>query len=105
GSGLLDLTRESDDTSLGAELLEGIDMGDTAATMAQSVDVTQQAPGAEAEAAPLDVGPLEGAGVAVLPVAGGGYVVEAASPAFTGLLIAAAIVLTLAGGMAIATSL
>ena len=49
GSGLLDLTRESDDTSLGAELLEGIDMGDTAATMAQSVDVTQQAPGEEAE--------------------------------------------------------
>ncbi len=34
GSGLLDLTRESDDTSLGAELLEGIDMGDTAETIA-----------------------------------------------------------------------
>ena len=46
GSGLLDLTRESDDTSLGAELLEGIDMGDTAETLAQSVqqDSSQHEP-------------------------------------------------------------
>jgi len=33
GSGLLDLTRESDDTSLGAELLEEVYSGDTAAGM------------------------------------------------------------------------
>ena len=49
---LLDLTRESDDTSLGAELLEGIDMGDTAATVAQScrIAITR---GAKRKASPL----------------------------------------------------
>ena len=44
GSGLLDLTRESDDTSLGAELLEGIDMGDSGETASPP-------PAAEEEAA------------------------------------------------------
>ncbi len=105
GSGLLDLTRESDDTSLGAELLEGIDMGDTAATVAQSVEVTQAAPGTEAEpemAAPS--AGLEGP-TAVVFAPSSGYLVEAASPAFTGLLIAATVVMALAGGMVIATTL
>lgn len=40
GSGLLDLTRESDDTSLGAELLDGIDMeGAPSSGLAAGVEV------------------------------------------------------------------
>ena len=106
GSGLLDLTRESDDTSLGAELLEGIDMGDTAETVAQSVDVPPPASSEteeeEALALPgVDTGGMVMAPAAVIP---GGYV-EPASPAFTGLLIVASIVLFLAGATAIAMSI
>ncbi len=99
GSGLLDLTRESDDTSLGAELLEGIDMGDTAETVAQSA-ATEAAPAAAAEETGLPEPAME-APVAMVPVVVGG-VTEAASPAFTGLLAAAAIVLFLAGAANIA---
>ncbi len=103
GSGLLDLTRESDDTSLGAELLEGIDMGDTAETMAPTAAGTVPEPvlagdvGGLPEAAPepLVLGPM------VVST----QTVPAASPAFTGLLIAAAMTLTLAGAASIATSM
>ncbi len=104
GSGLLDLTRESDDTSLGAELLEGIDMGDTAATMSQSVEAAPAAAGPAAEPEPLVETPGLEAPVAVVPMAVAGYV-DAASPAFTGLLVAATLVMAVAGGMAIATAL
>ncbi|MBP7933934.1 MAG: helix-turn-helix domain-containing protein [Phycisphaerae bacterium] len=105
GSGLLDLTRESDDTSLGAELLEGIDMGDTAETVVPAETVVEGG-GAEAgaESAGLpdisaEAGPTTGTGVVQVGT------VEAASPAFTGLLAAAAIVLVLVAAMAIATSM
>lgn len=108
GSGLLDLTRESDDTSLGAELLEGIDMGDTQDTIAAADDVPMAAgddTGAEMPMTAADEGPLQTApAAAVVPVAVGG-VVEAASPAFTGLLIAAALVLALAGALNIANAM
>lgn len=104
GSGLLDLTRESDDTSLGAELLEGIDMGDTAETIAptqtaDAVEPTTQVGGGELPEPTLEpalpMGP-RGASVAYVP---------AASPAFTGLLVAAALALTLLAAMTIATSM
>ena len=42
GSGLLDLTRESDDTSLGAEVLDHIDMDQAVGGIAQ--EVTEQTP-------------------------------------------------------------
>lgn len=105
GSGLLDLTRESDDTSLGAELLEGIDMGDTAETVVPAETVVEDGaaePGAEAAGLPemgAEAGPTIGAGVIQVGT------VEPASPAFTGLLAAAALVLVVAAAMAIATSM
>ncbi len=104
GSGLLDLTRESDDTSLGAELLEGIDMGDTAETVAptQTADAVQPATPSGAEEMPEPT--LE----PVLPMGPRSMAVsyvEAASPAFTGLLVAAAIALTLLGATTVAISM
>jgi hypothetical protein len=104
GSGLLDLTRESDDTSLGAELLEGIDMGDTTETIAPTQTAEAVEPGGPSVADDMHEPTLE----PVLPMgprtAGIAYV-EAASPAFTGLLVAAAVSLTLMGAAIIATSM
>lgn len=104
GSGLLDLTRESDDTSLGAELLEGIDLGDTAATVAQTVEAAPPSADSASEAEadlPMEVG---AAPVAMVPMAAAGYI-EAASPAFTGLLIAATAVMALSGAAVIAMAM
>lgn len=105
GSGLLDLTRESDDTSLGAELLEGIDMGDTAETIAP----TQTADAVEPASGPISAGDLpEPSLEPVLPMGPRAFsvsYVEAASPAFTGLLVAAALALTLLAATTIATSM
>jgi hypothetical protein len=102
GSGLLDLTRESDDTSLGAELLEGIDMGDTAETVAPTQASEAIAPSSSEEILPeptmepaLSLGPR--------PVSV--HYVEAASPAFTGLLVAAAIALVVLAATVVATSM
>ncbi len=103
GSGLLDLTRESDDTSLGAELLEGIDMGDTAETIAptqtaEAVEPSQMEVGGgmpEPSLEPVMLGPRSAAV----------HYVEAASPAFTGLLAAAAVALTVLGGTVVATTM
>ncbi|HPD29031.1 MAG TPA: hypothetical protein PLL20_03485 [Phycisphaerae bacterium] len=94
GSGLLELTRESDDTSLGAELLEGIDMGDTAETAlaATGPTVTEPAPEEPAEALPAAEESFAPAAVAMPMVIG---TVEAASPAFTGLLISGTLVMGL----------
>lgn len=98
GSGLLDLTRESDDTSLGAELLEGIDMGETAETAASADTAAVQGADEEGITTPDMEGPLL---VGVAPAVGW---VEPASPLFTGLLIAASITLFLAGAVNMATS-
>lgn len=99
GSGLLDLTRESDDTSLGAELLEGIDMGDSGDAL---VPPTEEEGELDEEVLP-DAGaePAWGAGAAVQVVG----VIEPVSPAFTGLLIAATLTLTLLGALAVANSM
>ncbi len=106
GSGLLDLTRESDDTSLGAELLEGIDMGDTAETIAP----TQTADAIEPAAPQMEGGEglPESSLEPMLPVgprSASVHYVEAASPAFTGLLAAAAISLALLAITAVAMSM
>lgn len=94
GSGLLELTRESDDTSLGAELLEGIDMGDTAETAVSATGPTTEeaAPVEPAEVLPVADETFAPAAVAVPMVVG---TVEAASPAFTGLLVAGTLVMGL----------
>lgn len=104
GSGLLDLTRESDDTSLGAELLEGIDMGDTAETVMKTV--SDQGP-AGASAGAEDEGLTE-ADMAPAMVGPGSFMVAtvpAASPAFTGLLISAMIAMALTAAAAIAMTM
>jgi len=100
GSGLLDLTRESDDTSLGAELLEGIDMGDSGEAVAP------KEPAEAGEALADEAGLPE---PAMAPALGVGTVtvatVQPASPAFTGLLIAGTISLALVGAAAAATTM
>lgn len=95
GSGLLELTRESDDTSLGAELLEGIDMGDTAETAvaATGPTVTESAPEEPAEALPAAAEETFAPATVAMPMVVG--TVEAASPAFTGLLVSGALVMGL----------
>jgi len=102
GSGLLDLTRESDDTSLGAELLEGIDMGDTSETVTQTV--TEEEEPAEVAG---EEGELAEAGLEAVPAFGAGAsvtvaTVPAASPVFTGLLVAASATLALLVAAAVA---
>lgn len=95
GSGLLELTRESDDTSLGAELLEGIDMGDTAETAVSATGPVETEPTSEEAAEVLPTAAEESfapAAVAMPMVMG---TVEAASPAFTGLLISGTLVMGL----------
>lgn len=100
GSGLLDLTRESDDTSLGAELLEGIDMGDTAETLAQS----QTQPEAPTDSGTMPEPTLGEPAVAIMPMQMQMVALpaEPLAPLFTGLLAAATIIMGLAGATAIA---
>lgn len=100
GSGLLDLTRESDDTSLGAELLEGIDMGDTAETVIPSGATVSEPDSAAEEAVPEAELPAVPTG----PVLVYGMM-EPVSPAFTGLLAAAALTLALLGATGVAAAM
>lgn len=102
GSGLLELTRESDDTSLGAELLEGIDMGDTAETVSPTAADTAPT-GEPVEDDMAEVGGEPAFAVAPVQVVGG--VVEPVSPAFAALLMAATLVMALAGAFGIASTL
>jgi hypothetical protein len=101
GSGLLDLTRESDDTSLGAELLEGIDMGDSGESLSPPVEEEEDL--VDEEVLPeAGAEPAWSAGTPVTQVVG---VVEPVSPAFTGLLMAATLSLGLLGALAVANSM
>jgi hypothetical protein len=100
GSGLLDLTRESDDTSLGAELLENIDMTGTAETAAQTEADDEEDGLAPAQASMP--GPEMEPGIAVAMYSAG--MVEPVSPAFTGLLAAGLISLGLLGATSIANA-
>lgn len=105
GSGLMDLTRESDDTSLGAELLDVIsptDSGSGGETETQpdeteTEDVTSMSHEAPQGAEPVeDFAPAAmaaGPAMATTMV----YPVDPSSPIFTGLLIAALVMLTLSG--------
>jgi len=81
GSGLLDLTRESDDTSLGAEVLDHIDMesGEAAAPSVESVaesispEDIEDAPAVVA--APVAVEPFDPAAGAYAAMAGVGAII------------------------------
>ncbi|NLX15133.1 MAG: helix-turn-helix domain-containing protein [Phycisphaerales bacterium] len=101
GSGLLDLTRESDDTSLGAELLEGIDMGDTQETFTPADD--EESAGGEGPTVGVaeTEAPLAAAATMVVPVAG---MPPEVSPAYTGLLVAATLCLVLMLALTMATT-
>lgn len=102
GSGLLELTRESDDTSLGAELLEGIDMGDTAETAVSSTGpAVAEGPADEpAEVLPTAAEETFIPAAAAMPIVVG--TVEVASPAFTGLLVAGTLVVGLLAAASVA---
>jgi len=104
GSGLMDLTRESDDTSLGAELLDvisptdsGSGSGETETQHETESEETLAAPDDETEPAPDDdfaPVPAMSAPLAATMVV---YPADPAGPIFTGLLIAALVMLTLVG--------
>jgi len=94
GSGLLDLTRESDDTSLGAELLDEIYPGEEESTMQEDMP-TEVVPGMVEGAVATSPGfvsaPGQGwAAVAVLPP-------DPAAAGFTGMMAVGVIVLGLSG--------
>ncbi len=98
GSGLLDLTREADDTSLGAELLDEIYPGEDeaaakpAAKPSKAARVVEAQPAAaEEEAEPVEAGEL------LAPI-----IVQTGDPAegmFGGMLVAALLVMALAGAV------
>ncbi len=100
GSGLLDLTRESDDTSLGAELLEEIysgeeevpQLGDATRAGLEEEVAAEETGGEEAFVGPAPPAYVPAAGVEDDPVA----------PAFTGVMVVTTIVLGLAGAVAAA---
>jgi len=93
GSGLLDLTRESDDTSLGAELLDVISptegAGETATAEAPAIGETITTPVAPA---------MDDFGMDMsAPVVSRAPVGDPQGPIFTGLLVASVILLSLVG--------
>lgn len=84
GSGLLDLTRESDDTSLGAELLEEVYSSDyDAEEIPHASGLFEAATGAEAEPGPA----VAGAAPAPSQFATATMVAEAWDPAWSGLTV------------------
>ena len=104
GSGLLDLTRESDDTSLGAELLdeiypgdEGGEMGEaTRAGLAEAIPEPAVAPAAALAAA--EEGPeAEAAGAAVVARTRVEFAPDAVSAGLTGMMFVGILVMCLAG--------
>lgn len=94
GSGLLDLTREADDTSLGAELLDEIYPGEEEATA--PAPKAKRAP--EPEPEPEAAEEAEEAGEVVEPV----YVTvgDPSEGLFTGMLVGALLLLTVAASVA-----
>ena len=110
GSGLLDLTRESDDTSLGADLLDEIypgeeaapvEMGEaTRAGLDQAIpaeEVEEVAEGTGAGTGILEAGLAEEAGPAVRTRTVVEYGPDAVSNALTGMIVVAVAVMCVAG--------
>jgi len=95
GSGLLDLTRESDDTSLGADVLGEIESPDEVAETieeSQTVEETEASAMGEEEALPV-----QPAASPRYVVAGGILPDDPSIPIFSGLLIAGMLVLAILG--------
>ncbi|MCE5279592.1 MAG: hypothetical protein ABFD92_08560 [Planctomycetaceae bacterium] len=92
GSGLLDLTRESDDTSLGAEVLDHIDVDQ------------EGAPASSTDEGLLEPQPFEPSTAAAAAVEGPMVLeeIDKNAGAFTGLLVAAAVVALLLGATVLA---
>jgi len=101
GSGLLDLTRESDDTSLGAEVLENIDMEGALDTSLQGETSTSTAsyapPEGEAEAAPAPTAER------AVPAAAVAAPMDATSGMFGGLVVACSLLALVLGAIVAAT--
>lgn len=110
GSGLLDLSRESDDTSLGAELLDEIytedqeagipDMGEATRAGLEGSAAEEEAPPEPAPEQPLLEAPPAPAKVAVLQETGGEAIDTALGVAMIGALLTLGI-----GGITISASL
>ncbi len=104
GSGLMDLTRESDDTSLGAELLDVISPTDSSDTEPQPDTAVAETvasgsgveSGMEAFAVP-GAAPSGGPGAVVVAAGPVYYAADPTSPIFTGLMVASVAVLGLVG--------
>jgi hypothetical protein len=100
GSGLLDLTRESDDTSLGADVLGDIELTDdvTQTTEATATTDMGEAPAPEAPAEPAVMAPR-------LVQVVGAFPADPSAPVFSGLLIAGMLVMAIVGAAAAAMTL
>jgi hypothetical protein len=103
GSGLLDLTRESDDTSLGADVLSDIESTDEVAETVESSQTIEETEGAAPEMATAAAAMATAAPRYV--VAGGVLVDDPSVPIFSGLLIAGMLVLAIAGSVTAAMTL
>lgn len=101
GSGLLDLTRESDDTSLGADVLGDIEAGEVEATQADEATATvEPAVGAEGQELEPAAEPVMrfAPAYAALPH-------DPTSPIFSGLLVVGMVLLALVGAASAASTL
>lgn len=100
GSGLLDLTRESDDTSLGADVLGDIELTDDVTQTAETTATTDmgEAPAPEPVAEPVVMAPRFVQVVGAFPP-------DPSTPIFAGLLIAGMLVMAIAGAVTAAMTL
>ncbi len=87
GSGLLDLTRESDDTSLG-EVIDNIDLDEPAEEEEPAAPVGYEQPGAEPQTAVVAVEARE--------------IMDASTGLFSGLVVGAALIALLLGALTLA---
>ena len=92
GSGLLDLTRESDDTSLGAELLDEIYPEEEETISEEPIVAAEPEPAAAAVASPMAAtAPMEAPAMVAVAVG------DPAGPIFTGLTVVSVVLLGLVG--------
>jgi hypothetical protein len=101
GSGLLDLTRESDDTSLGADVLGDIELTEEDVTQTATATATtgmEEPAHEEAAAEPVPVAPRYVVVAGALPA-------DPNAPVFAGLLVAGMIVLAILGSATAAMTL
>lgn len=103
GSGLLDLTRESDDTSLGADVLSDIESADEVAETVEASQTVEEVDEASPEL-PVPATATAVAGPRYV-VAGGVLPDDPTAPIFSGLLVAGMLVLAIVGSVTAAMTL